>query len=88
MGMVLHALRQQAIIRWQEDATQAFFWWSNLQMLRLFLAQLEAGDVYIDGDWSWLRPEMDSTLEVSVGWSSLVQSLRIDINRLHAASDK
>lgn len=62
--VILAALRRRAVGEWWEDVTHAFFWWSNLQMLRLFLVQLEEGTVMAVGDWSWLRPAMDEGLLV------------------------
>lgn len=62
--VILAALRRRAVDEWWEDITQAFFWWSNVQMLRLFLAQLDEGTVMTVGDFTWLRPEMDDGLLV------------------------
>lgn len=47
-----------------EDVTRAFFWWTNVQHLRVLLQQLQDGDVHVVGDWSWLRDEMDPQLLV------------------------
>lgn len=62
--VILGALRRRAVDEWWEDVTHAFFWWSNIQMLRLFLVQLDEGTVMASGDWDWLRPAMDDGLLV------------------------
>jgi hypothetical protein len=57
-------LYQVAVAEWMEDVTRAFFWWTNVQHLRVLLQHLQDGDVQVPGDWSWLRDEMDPQLLV------------------------
>jgi hypothetical protein len=62
--VAMRVLRRIAVTEWKEDVTQAFFWWSNIQQLRLFLKQLVDGDVQVPGDWGWLQPDMEPLLTV------------------------
>jgi hypothetical protein len=61
---VLDAIRQRAAVQWVEDVPLAFFWWSNIQMLRVFLHQLASGSVRTVGDCSWLQQALDPGLQV------------------------
>ena len=45
LAAALAALRRIAVNEWQEDVSAAFYWWSNVQQMRLILKQLDDGDV-------------------------------------------
>jgi hypothetical protein len=62
--VMLHAIRCRTQKQWADDVPLAFFWWSNMQMLRVFLHQLGDGSVATVGDCSWLKPMLDPSLQV------------------------
>ena len=64
MHTAMAVLRRIAVDEWHEDVSAAFYWWSNVQQMRLFLKQLEDGDVQLPGDWTWLPSAMDPLLMV------------------------
>lgn len=64
LATALRTLRRVAVDEWLEDVSAAFFWWSNVQQMRLVLQQLDEGSLQVPGDWQWLHSELDPALQV------------------------
>jgi hypothetical protein len=62
--VALKAIRCRTQKQWADDVPLAFFWWSNVQMFRVFLHQLGSGAVSTQADCSWLQPMLDPGLQV------------------------
>jgi hypothetical protein len=60
----VRTLRRVAVEEWTEDVSAAFFWWSNVQQMRLFLSQVAGGEVQVPGEWEWLQEQLDPLLLV------------------------
>jgi hypothetical protein len=62
LAAAMRTLQRVAVDDWTEDVSQAFFWWSNVQQMRLFVQQVVSGEAQVSGDWEWLADEMDPML--------------------------
>jgi hypothetical protein len=78
LSTALRMLRRVAVDEWREDVSAAFFWWSNVQQLRLLLRQLDDGTLQVAGDWRWLHGEMDPALQVRAAHAVASYAGRLD----------